>query len=190
MDVGARPKRQNLSRCMRMGIENLNMLVFDGNPYMCKIAKAILSGFGLSEIHTTQNVSQALDVLNSGSIDIALCALDMNPVDGILFTKMVRARAEPDNPYLPIILMTTQTRRRRIVEARNAGVNAIIAKPLRPIDLFSRIRYVVEQPKNFVRTNTYFGPDRRRIYPGEYNGEERRVVPKPVPAKSPVRLAS
>jgi hypothetical protein len=40
--------------------------------------------------------------------------------------------------------------------------------------IHQRVLNVIAQPRPFIRTATYFGPDRRRTKPAEYNGPERR----------------
>ena len=40
--------------------------------------------------------------------------------------------------------------------------------------LYRRIQNIVENPRDFIQTKTYFGPDRRRFTNGSYSGEDRR----------------
>jgi len=59
-------------------------------------------------------------------------------------------------------------------QARDAGVNEFIAKPVTSRNLFLRIAAVVERPRPFVRASTYFGPDRRRQNDAFHVGPWRR----------------
>jgi DNA-binding response OmpR family regulator len=86
----------------------------------------------------------------------------------------VRNAADSPNPYLPIIMVTARTERARILEARDAGATEFLAKPIVPAGLISRIVEIVERPRPFVRTKTYFGPCRRRRKLDEWSGVERR----------------
>jgi two-component system, chemotaxis family, chemotaxis protein CheY len=59
-------------------------------------------------------------------------------------------------------------------EARDAGVNEFLAKPLTARGVIERIHQVVENPRPFVRSDDYFGPDRRRRADPAYRGPKRR----------------
>jgi hypothetical protein len=59
--------------------------------------------------------------------------------------------------------------------ARDAGVNEFLAKPVSVKAILTRLISVIEHPRPFVRTKTYFGPCRRRRVDDEYRGPERRA---------------
>ncbi len=159
---------------MSGGLRNLDFLVVDDNYHMCRIVDSMLRGFGVRDILTVTNVPRALEELNARHFDITIVDYLMQPMDGLEFTQLVRTASDSRNPYLPIILMTSYTERWRMNEAKNAGVNAILAKPLRPVDLYKRLVHVIEKPRDYVKTKNYFGPDRRVDVSGMYEGEERR----------------
>ncbi len=52
------------------------------------------------------------------------------------------------------------------------------AKPISAKSLYERILNVVANPRPFVKTKTYFGPDRRRGVNPNYGGLERRKAAK------------
>jgi len=53
-------------------------------------------------------------------------------------------------------------------------VTEFLAKPISAKALYQRILNVVVSPRPFIRTKTYFGPDRRRNTSNAYIGPERR----------------
>ncbi len=58
--------------------------------------------------------------------------------------------------------------------ARDAGVTAeFCAKPITGIEVYRKIVEGDRAPRSFVRTNSYFGPDRRR-HDAEFSGPEKR----------------
>jgi two-component system, chemotaxis family, chemotaxis protein CheY len=60
------------------------------------------------------------------------------------------------------------------VAARDAGVTEFMAKPISANALYQRILNIVANPRPFIKTKTYFGPDRRRTVNPNYAGPERR----------------
>ena len=71
-------------------------------------------------------------------------------------------------------MLTGHTEADRVMEARDAGVTEFLAKPVSALQLFQRIRTIIEAPRQYVRTADYFGPDRRRRNELDYEGVERR----------------
>ncbi len=54
----------------------------------------------------------------------------MSPMNGVVFTQMVRSGRTPFRDDLPIIMMTSHADAAHVQRAREAGVNGFIAKPL------------------------------------------------------------
>ena len=71
-------------------------------------------------------------------------------------------------------MMTGHSERSRVVEARDAGVTEFVAKPLTAKSVLERMQAVIFHPRPFVRTATYFGPDRRRRDDPTFVGPWRR----------------
>jgi hypothetical protein len=49
-----------------------------------------------------------------------------------------------------------------------------MVKPISAKALHQRILSIIASPRRFIRTKTYFGPDRRRNTVSNYTGPERR----------------
>ena len=83
--------------------------------------------------------------------------------DGIELTRMIRQPDTSPNPFVPIIMITGYAERNRVFEARDAGVSEMLVKPISAKGLYARIAKVVLNPRPFIRTDHYFGPDRRHL---------------------------
>ena len=155
-------------------IERLNVLVVDDNRHMRFLVRMILKSLGVREIIEAEEGESALKALRNFDADIVVCDWNMQPMDGIEFTKLVRTSDDSPNAYVPIIMLTGHTEVGRVVTARDAGVNEFLAKPVSAKKIYQRIKEILDNPRQYVRTPTYFGPDRRRRQDPEYSGEERR----------------
>jgi len=58
--------------------------------------------------------------------------------------------------------------------ARDAGVTEFCAKPVTAAEMIRKVAAVIDHPRHFVRSETYFGPDRRRRQDPNFSGQERR----------------
>jgi len=152
------------------GLHSVNVLLVDDNQHMRAITSAILQSAGMRNIREVADGSAALDILREHPIDLAIVDFNMFPLDGVEFTRLVRNSPDSANPYLPIIMMTGHSERSRVTEARDAGVNEFVAKPITAKAVFDRIKAVILKPRAFIKSDAYFGPDRRRLRVQNYRG--------------------
>jgi two-component system chemotaxis response regulator CheY len=141
---------------------------------MRRIIRTLLHGFGAREVYEAEDGATGLDAFNHHAPDIILLDWAMPIFDGLELTQMIRQPDANGNPFVPIIMITGHTERSRVTAARDAGVTEFLAKPISAKALYQRIVNVVINPRPFVKTKNYFGPDRRRISSAGYVGIERR----------------
>jgi CheY-like chemotaxis protein len=161
---------------MTTGFESLRVLLADDNQHMRAIVTTVLAGVGVKHVRDARDGTEGLKVLREWPADLAIVDFQMFPMDGVEFTRAVRNAPDSKNPYLPIIMMTGHSERSRVMDARDAGVTEFVVKPLTAKAVLDRIQAVIYHPRPFVRTSSYFGPDRRRRDDPGYFGPKRRVT--------------
>ena len=159
---------------IRIDFNRLRFLVVDDNAHMRRILRTLLHGFGAREVHEAENGSAGLEAFTRYMPDIVLTDWAMPVFDGLELTQMIRRPEANANPYAPIIMLTGHSEKKRVVAARDAGVTEFLAKPISAKSLYQRILNVVANPRPFIKTSSYFGPDRRRHVNPNYIGPERR----------------
>lgn len=159
---------------MRVAYDKLRFLVVDDNAFMRRILRTILYSFGTREVFDAEDGITAFEAFKDNSPDIMLVDWEMPNLDGIGLTKLLRDPIESANPFVPVIMISSHSERTRIATARDAGVTEFLAKPISPQDLYDRIHNVVAHPRKFIRTEKFFGPDRRRGVKNVWRGEDRR----------------
>ena len=140
----------------------LTILVVDSNHYMRKIIRAMLRGFGISQIREASDGALALEELNTQLIDLVIADYALETINGVELTELVRGAEDSPNRFVPMIMLSAYTEKWRIEGARDAGVTEFLRKPVCAQDLYLRLQEVIMRPRDFVRTPRYFGPDRRR----------------------------
>ena len=153
---------------------NLKILIVDPHKHARVVARMVLRELGVGEFEMADDGDAGFFVLHQFSPDIILSELLMAPMDGLEFTRKVRSARTVPNPYVPIIMMTTNFEKRHIIQARNAGVTEFMVKPLTVMSVYSRLHSIIERPRAFVNAGGYFGPDRRRRDDPSYRGPKRR----------------
>lgn len=156
-------------------LEALHILLVDDNQHMRAITSAILQSAGIRKVREAPDGAAALEALRDHPVDLAIVDFNMFPLDGVEFTRLVRNSPDSANPYLPIIMMTGHSEKSRVQEARDAGVTEFVVKPITAKAILERMQAVILRPRAFVKTDDYFGPDRRRQNPTNYRGPFRRA---------------
>jgi two-component system, chemotaxis family, chemotaxis protein CheY len=157
-----------------LNLEHVKFLIVEDNTFMRTIVRRILTALGAHDVKEAPDGADALRILSTWHADIMIADWEMQPLDGIELTRMIRTADDTANPFLPIIMLTSYAEIAQITEARDAGVTEYIVKPVSAKALFRRIREIVEHPRPFVKTKGFFGPDRRRS-PAEWAGLDKRL---------------
>jgi CheY-like chemotaxis protein len=169
--------------------DRIHTLVVDDNPHMRRLIAEILRSLGVVHVHEAGDGAEALDVLRRENVDIIFTDLSMEPVDGVDFVRLLRNAPDSKAPMTPVIMITGHSTLAKVAEARDAGVNEFITKPITARAILQRIGLVIDHPRPYIRTDDYFGPDRRRKADPEYAGPMRRstdIKPLARPSARPI----
>jgi len=158
--------------------DRLKILVVDDNAHMRKLVTTILQAFGVVQIQEADSGQRAWNVLREFNPDVLVLDWVMENMSGLELVQMLRTNPQTPNPFVPVIMLTGHTSLDHVMQARDAGVNEFIAKPVSVKTMMSRLVSVIEHPRPYVRTSAYFGPCRRRRGAEEYRGPERRAEAK------------
>ena len=159
-------------------IENLNILLVEDNKHMQILIKEILRSFRIKSVRVADDGADAIKEMRTFATDLVISDWNMQPIDGLDFVRMVRTSSDSPNPYVPVIMLTGHTETNRVMEARDAGITEFLAKPVSARGLYQRICMVIERPRQFIKTRTYTGPDRRRNPATPNNNKGRRASDK------------
>lgn len=106
---------------------------------------------------------------------LPFCVIDGDaPVDLMKETIAdLRASAEIDVAFMPIILMMRATSEVVVSNCITWGFDDVLAIPCTTVEFSRRIGNQMQRDLDYFRTDTYFGPDRRRS-PAAANHPDRR----------------
>ena len=153
-------------------LSNVSVLIVEQHPQMRTLLRQIMRQFGVANTFDAYDPEAAFDRFIDTSPDIVF--IDWTPdFDGLKLTGRIRAGEKSANPWTSIILCTAYTERHHIIVARDAGVTEFLAKPVSAKSIYNRIVSVIDDPRAFVRADTFSGPDRRRKE-NPHRGDERR----------------
>lgn len=167
-------KLKALDGTMSYQFEKVKILVVEDNQPMLELAKTLLNTFGVNDIYTARDGDEGFDVYCKENPDLILSDWMMRRVDGISLARRIRNDSLGPNQFVPFILMTGFSEKRRVVQARDVGITEFLVKPFTARDLYRRVVQIIEKPRPFIRSENFFGPDRRRKVIEDYQGPHRR----------------
>ncbi len=100
------------------------VLVADDSGTMRKIIIRSLNAVGIKSVLEAADGAQAVSLFKPGEFDLVLTDWNMPGKTGLEVTREIRAQ----DPEVPIIMITTEAEKRRVVEAIEAGVTDYLVK--------------------------------------------------------------
>ena len=136
-----------------MRFDLLKILLVDDNQHMRIMVIEILRAVGVRHILQAADGAQAIEAMRREPIDIVIADLAMSPVDGIDFVRLLRNSPDSPNPMCPVMMMSGHSTERRVSEARDAGVNTFIGKPITARGLLEHLSEIIDHPRPFCRSS-------------------------------------
>src|SRR6476469_5132911 len=115
---------------VRIDFNRLRFLVIDDNAHMRRIVRTLLHGFGTPEVYEAEDGAAGLEAFTHYVPGIVLTDWLMPTFDGLELAQMIRQPGANANPYVPIIMLTGHSEKKRVVAARDAGITEFMAKPI------------------------------------------------------------
>lgn len=163
-------------------LKPISFLVVDDHDYMRQIIKGIFETLGCKRIDEARDGREALSIMKIWAPDIVITEWLLETMSGVEILKAVRAD-KTSTKFTPVIMVASETRREKVISARNGGVTKYVAKPSNAKSLILRIKEIIERPRPLVDVDIYFGPDRRQRTEVMSEGEGQRGKDGPRPAE-------
>lgn len=154
----------------------LRALIVDDDPNMRTILRMTLEACGFKDLKVAASGARGFEVLQSYLPDLIITDWEMPGGSGIDLLRRVRTDAESPDQFLPVVVLSGYAYRESISEARDAGATDFLVKPVSAKRVVSRITGLIENPRPFIKTPDFFGPDRRRRADPDYDGPNNRTA--------------
>ena len=110
-----------------MADPNIKILIVDDFQSMRRIVKTVLKQNGYNNIDEAEDGEQALGKLKAGKYDFLVTDWNMPKMDGLTLLKAIRS--DPTLKILPILMLTAESEKDKVIAAIQAGVNNYLMKP-------------------------------------------------------------
>jgi two-component system chemotaxis response regulator CheY len=118
-------------------------MLVDDSKTIRRIQRSILEQLGYTEIEEACDGQDALSRVAAFQPNLILLDWNMPNMDGLTFLKAFRQK----DTSTPVVMVTTESEKTRVIEAIRAGVNNYVVKPFTPDILQQRIKETLEKCK-------------------------------------------
>lgn len=148
------------------------MVVFNDDELRDSVPE-MLYALGFQNVRAFDNPEDALAAVGAFHPDLMVIGALMAPINGLAFARKVRTMAGSHDPFTPIIMITAANKQEVVLRARDAGIDEFMTRPATVQALETRIRSILEKPRDPVVSEKFVGPDRRRR-DKPFDGKDRR----------------
>ena len=123
----------------------MSILVVDDSQIMRKIISQDIAKVGKYNIIEASDGSEAVEtMLKDDSVELILMDWNMPVMTGIDAVKKIRMNQKKT----PIVMVTTEAEKERVLEAIKSGANDYLAKPFGPKDIQAKLNKFLPQPNS------------------------------------------
>lgn len=118
----------------------MKILLVDDSNTMRRIQKNTLEKLGHTDVIEAQDGVEALDKLKGGGFELVLMDWNMPNMTGI--EALRKLKSDPSLKPIPVIMVTSESEKSKILEALQAGAANYVVKPFQPETLKEKIEAV------------------------------------------------
>lgn len=160
------------------------VLLVEDDALLRKYMATTLMVLGFRKITEVCNGREALDLLQAHRAgfryDFIITDWEMPEMTGLELLQEIRRDVSLLDYAIPVLMCTGMAQKRHVLEARDYGTTEFIAKPFTIQQLAQKLTSLLESPRDFIISDEYIGPCRRRSTLALPEGmvERRRLVLK------------
>jgi two-component system chemotaxis response regulator CheY len=114
----------------------MKVLIVDDSAVMRKVLIGALSRANLTDIDQASDGAEAVRAVDTADYGLVLMDWNMPNMLGIDAVRAIRAKGKT----MPIIMVTTEAEKGRVIEALKAGAQNYVIKPFEPSTIVSKIQ--------------------------------------------------
>ncbi|MBL29230.1 MAG: two-component system response regulator [Rhodospirillaceae bacterium] len=120
-----------------------HVLVVDDEKPIRMIVSKLCEKIGFGKVSVAANGLEALTVLRRTPVDLVICDIEMEPINGIQVLHEVRNTLEKPAANAPFIFLTSHAESDFVMTAKQLGADSYVIKPVDVVSLKGRVDQVL-----------------------------------------------
>ena len=142
--------------------DNVDLMLVDPAQGARESTRNILRSQGFRNLGTGARLKEIHQRFDTATPDLLISDIDLEDGDFCSFVSSVRQNNVGDNPFLPVVGLTSNPTPDLVKVAVNSGIDHLLVKPFSTGQLMGRINALIEARNPFIVTYDYIGPERRK----------------------------
>ncbi len=123
-----------------LDLTNVSVLIADDSPTMRQLLADEVSLLRVNKIFQAVNGHEAVEIFEAEHPDVVLTDWNMPELDGLGVLQHIRE----SGATVPVIMITTECCRKKVVGSIQAGVSDYVIKPFKPKALAAKLLRILE----------------------------------------------
>lgn len=116
-----------------------SVLIVDDNDYIRDLVQRLLLAMGFAQVAEATCALTAFKSIKGSAYDLVISDWEMPGKSGLDFLKACRDQLSAQTSHTCFIMLTAHSDRENVIEAREAGVDGFVVKPISPQLLYERV---------------------------------------------------
>lgn len=137
------------------------LLIIDIDEKSARSSRDVLEQLCANDVVVVETLAKANQELANNDALLVVINFSYNNNESINFVKQIRKNTDSNNYKMPIIAFIEKDTDIQPQDVLDAGASKCITKPFDTHELKNHILHTIKNPRNFIITDDYTGPDRR-----------------------------
>jgi DNA-binding response OmpR family regulator len=143
-------------------LSQIDCVLFEPEMNVRHLLRDALGRLRIQSIQVFGHMEDVRKAFQAGNPDLLIADATSPDSETFKLVQSVRHSVVGGNPFLGIIVTAFHPTTALLTKVTNCGADALLVKPVAFRQIQDRINGLIEQPRNFVVTSDFIGPDRRK----------------------------
>lgn len=121
----------------------IRVLVVDANAHIRRLIATLLGALSIKEVSEARSPTAAVPMMMARPPHLIIADLAADATETVLFVHRIR-RGELVDAHTPVLALAGSTHHAVLEQAREAGIDDVIAKPISAIEVIQRAAHLLE----------------------------------------------
>ncbi|MGE5517355.1 MAG: response regulator [Bacteroidota bacterium] len=125
-------------------LTDLRVLIVDANAHIRRLIATLLGALSIKDVHEARNPDAAVSLMRDNPPHLIITDFANDATETVLFVHRIR-RGELVDARTPVLALAGSTHHAVLEQARAAGIDEVIAKPISAIEVIQHASILLEQ---------------------------------------------
>lgn len=143
-------------------LSQIDCVLFEPETNVRHLLRDALARLRIQNLQVFGHMEDVRKAFQAGNPDLLIADATSTDSETFKLVQSIRHSQIGANPFIAIIITAFHPTGALLAKVTNCGADSLLVKPVAFRQIKDRIDRLIEQPRNFVVTSDFIGPDRRK----------------------------